>query len=185
MFEIEIKLDLNLVTSLLNRLVNSFPEFEIETIESGLRFYLDPGDDIDARLKNLDQILSKFEKARMGEDQVSLALQNIGEPDRIPPRISVGRFIISRNEERIEDLPGKTIIPLSPHNCFGTGAHPSTALVLIAMEEFYTSKPGYPDPMNSSVLDAGTGSGILALAAANLGTGSILAVDSSSAAIDT
>ena len=76
MFEIEIELDLNLVTSLLNRLVNSFPELEIETIESGLRFYLDPGDDVDAKLKNLDQVLSKFEKAsrllRLGNLSIAL-----------------------------------------------------------------------------------------------------------------
>jgi ribosomal protein L11 methyltransferase len=52
---------------------------------------------------------------------------------------------------------------------FGTGLHPSTRLCLVALEEHLT--PGM------RVLDVGTGSGILAIAAARLGAGPVLALD--------
>ncbi|MEE9518370.1 MAG: 50S ribosomal protein L11 methyltransferase [Candidatus Adiutricales bacterium] len=184
MFEIEIKIDLNLVTGLLNHLMNTFPEVEIEVSESGLRFYLDLAEEIDVKLESLEKVLDKFEKTRMDEDQIPLTVRNIGGPDRDMPQIRVGRFIFIQPNEKIDGSRENTAIAFTPSHSFGTGAHPSTALALIALEEFYTPKPGYPDPVNSSVLDAGTGSGILALAAANLGTGPILAVDSSSAAIE-
>lgn len=52
---------------------------------------------------------------------------------------------------------------------FGTGLHPTTRMCLLAMEEF--TQPGM------RVLDLGTGSGILAIAAAMLGACSVLALD--------
>ncbi len=184
MFEIKISIDLNQVTGLLNRLMNTFPQVEIEVNESGLRFYIDLAEEIDVKLESLEKILAKFEKARMDEDQIPLAVRNIDGPDRDLPQIRVGRFNFIQPNENIDGSRGNTAIALTPSHVFGTGAHPSTALALIALEEFYTPKPGYPDPVNSSVLDAGTGSGILSLAVASLGLGPILAVDSSSAAIE-
>jgi ribosomal protein L11 methyltransferase len=52
---------------------------------------------------------------------------------------------------------------------FGTGQHPTTLMCLRALEELL--RPGM------DVLDLGTGSGILALAAARLGATSVLALD--------
>jgi ribosomal protein L11 methyltransferase len=65
--------------------------------------------------------------------------------------------------------PGVVAIRLDPGMAFGTGTHPSTQLCLLAIERHLT--PGAP------VLDLGTGSGILAIAAARLGSGPVLALD--------
>ena len=65
--------------------------------------------------------------------------------------------------------PGDLAIRLDPGMAFGTGTHPTTQLCLAALEEF--ALPG------SSVLDLGTGSGILAIAAARLQAAAVLAVD--------
>jgi ribosomal protein L11 methyltransferase len=54
---------------------------------------------------------------------------------------------------------------------FGTGTHPTTALCLAAISEAVTARPGL------SVLDVGTGSGLLAIAARKLGAGRTVAVD--------
>ena len=52
---------------------------------------------------------------------------------------------------------------------FGTGQHPTTAMCLRALEE--RVRPGM------RVLDLGSGSGILAIAAAKLGAERVLAID--------
>lgn len=61
------------------------------------------------------------------------------------------------------------VIELDPGMAFGTGYHPTTALCLEALEELV--RPG------DTVVDVGTGSGILAIAAALLGAGAVIAVD--------
>jgi ribosomal protein L11 methyltransferase len=64
-----------------------------------------------------------------------------------------------------DDVP----IRLDPGMAFGTGTHPTTQLCLAAVAKHL--KPGEP------VIDLGTGSGILAIAAAKLGFGHVLAYD--------
>lgn len=65
--------------------------------------------------------------------------------------------------------PGLLSVWLEPGPAFGTGAHPTTQLCLRALERHL--RPG------AQVLDLGTGSGVLAIAAARLGAGSVLGVD--------
>lgn len=63
----------------------------------------------------------------------------------------------------------------SGRGVFGTGRHPATQLALVLLEEHV--RPG------DRVLDLGTGSGILAVAAARLGAGEVLALDTDAAAV--
>ncbi len=65
--------------------------------------------------------------------------------------------------------PGDVPLRLDPGMAFGTGTHPTTQLCLAAVEAYL--RPGQP------MLDLGTGSGILAIAAAKLSAGPILALD--------
>jgi ribosomal protein L11 methyltransferase len=65
--------------------------------------------------------------------------------------------------------PEDVVIQLDPGMAFGTGLHPTTQLCLRALEEYI--RPG------TEVLDLGTGSGILAIAAARLNARHVLAVD--------
>jgi ribosomal protein L11 methyltransferase len=71
--------------------------------------------------------------------------------------------------------PGETVITIYPGMAFGTGRHASTRLCLRALEEVWEQRlPGAGSPWE--VLDVGTGTGILALAAARLGA-TVLAID--------
>ena len=70
---------------------------------------------------------------------------------------------------------GEAVIRLDPGMAFGTGQHATTLMCLRALEE--TVQPG------ANVLDLGTGSGILALAAARLGAANVLALDSDPVAV--
>lgn len=78
------------------------------------------------------------------------------------------RLVIIPAWERID--PGKRIpVFLDPGMAFGTGAHPTTRLCLLAIEQ--RLQPG------AVVVDLGCGSGILSVAAARLGALRVLACD--------
>lgn len=72
--------------------------------------------------------------------------------------------------------PGEVAVILDPGMAFGTGTHPTTRLCLAALEEVI--RPGM------RVLDLGTGSGVLAIAAARQGAAGVLALDNDSIAVD-
>ncbi|MCC6603550.1 MAG: 50S ribosomal protein L11 methyltransferase [Anaerolineae bacterium] len=73
--------------------------------------------------------------------------------------------------------PDDVVLVLDPGMAFGTGLHPTTQMCLQALEQ--TVKPGH------SVLDVGTGSGILAIAAVKLGAGAVRAFDTDFLAVET
>lgn len=67
------------------------------------------------------------------------------------------------------------VLTLDPGMAFGTGLHPTTQMCLQALEQLI--RPGI------DVLDVGTGSGILAVAAARLGATKVLGVDTDRQAV--
>ncbi|HZK17451.1 MAG TPA: 50S ribosomal protein L11 methyltransferase [Anaerolineaceae bacterium] len=73
-------------------------------------------------------------------------------------------------------IAGKRLpIIISPDMAFGTGTHPSTQLCLTALERYGCE--------NKNVLDIGSGSGILSIAAIRLGAERVLALDNDPTAI--
>lgn len=77
---------------------------------------------------------------------------------------------------KLTDLDNEIKIIINPKMSFGTGQHESTRLVCRLMEKYV--KPG------TKWLDAGTGSGALAVLAAKLGTSHVLAFDNNEWAIE-
>jgi ribosomal protein L11 methyltransferase len=95
--------------------------------------------------------------------------------------LPVGRRLIVLPEWEPPEAAGDRVpLRIRPGEGFGTGGHPTTAACLERLEAFLD---GLPDPGRASVLDVGTGSGVLALAAAKLGAGRVLALDNDPAAI--
>jgi ribosomal protein L11 methyltransferase len=89
----------------------------------------------------------------------------------------IGRHIVVRPSwQYYAGAPDKVVIELDPGLAFGTGLHPSTRLCLEATEDYL--RPG------DVVLDVGTGSGILAIAAAKLGAAHIVALDVDAMALE-
>jgi ribosomal protein L11 methyltransferase len=74
---------------------------------------------------------------------------------------TVGRFVIAPPWSEVTDAD-KFVIRIEPNMAFGTGTHETTQLCLKAIDESHSP--------NMSLLDVGTGTGILAIAAAKLVT---------------
>src|SRR5581483_4575949 len=79
------------------------------------------------------------------------------------------RIVIVPSWRQYQPKPGEVILDLDPRMAFGTGVHPTTRLCLHLVERRLA--PG------ARVLDLGTGSGILAIAAAKLGAAHVRAVE--------
>ncbi|MDR7544042.1 MAG: 50S ribosomal protein L11 methyltransferase [Armatimonadota bacterium] len=90
--------------------------------------------------------------------------------------LAIGRLRILPTWWPVQDDERRPVIRLDPGMAFGSGEHPTTQLCLAALERY--TRPG------SVVVDVGTGSGILAVAAARLGARRVIAVDNDSVAVD-
>lgn len=98
------------------------------------------------------------------EDQWANSWKQYFKPVRITDRL-----VIKPTWEPLDAGPDDIVLELDPGMAFGTGTHATTALCLRALEKYM--EPGM------RVIDVGTGSGILAIAAAKLGAGRVLALD--------
>lgn len=85
------------------------------------------------------------------------------------------RLVIKPTWEEYHAEPEDLVIQIDPGMAFGTGAHPTTKMCLEALERICFDACGGTLP--GSVLDVGTGSGVLSIAAALMGAQEIVAVD--------
>jgi len=84
--------------------------------------------------------------------------------------IEVGnRLVVCPTWEEYKGSDAREILHIDPGSAFGTGTHATTRLCLETLEKYI-----FPD---CSVLDVGTGSGILAIAARLLGAGMVYGID--------
>jgi len=121
--------------------------------------------------------LSSYELYPLG-----LEIRQVAEEDwaeawkaHFKPVKLTSRLVVRPPWEEYAAQPGETVVTIYPGMAFGTGRHSSTLLCLQALEQVWDQGlPASSDPWQ--VLDVGTGTGILALAAANLGA-EVLAID--------
>jgi len=84
--------------------------------------------------------------------------------------VRVGRLVVAPTWRRVSPRKGGVVIRIDPGMAFGSGAHPSTRLCLRALVRYLRTP-------RATVVDVGTGSGILAIAAARLGARRVWARD--------
>ncbi|MEP7360837.1 MAG: 50S ribosomal protein L11 methyltransferase [Chloroflexota bacterium] len=98
------------------------------------------------------------------------------------PVMRVGqRFVIRPTWREYEPQRTDVVLNLDPGMAFGTGLHPTTRLCLAGIEAWGDSSL----MSDARMLDVGTGSGILAIAAVLMGASHVLAIDIDPLAIET
>jgi ribosomal protein L11 methyltransferase len=89
--------------------------------------------------------------------------------------VRVGSLVVTPAWRQVVVGRSDLVVSIDPGGCFGSGSHPTTRLMLAGLQR--RMAPG------ATVFDVGTGSGILAVAAARLGAGMVVAVDTDPEAV--
>lgn len=92
--------------------------------------------------------------------------------------VQVGRLWVGPPWEADAAPQDKVRIVIEPKMAFGTGDHPTTSLCLAAIDAYMGSHPG------ASVLDVGTGTGVLAIAAKKLGASRVVGTDNDPTSVE-
>ena len=93
-----------------------------------------------------------------------------------PIRVGSG-IVVKPSWESYEPRANQVVIEIDPERAFGTGNHPSTALCIEILEHIISSVSAGEGDSGSSVLDVGTGSGILGIVAARQGAQRVLGLE--------
>lgn len=136
-------------------------EEKLASIRAGL-------DEIAAR--GVDTKPAEFSVTRVQDEDWANSWKAYFHTDKVGERV-----VIQPSWEEYEPKEGEVVLRLDPGAAFGTGTHPTTAMCLRALEKLIT--PGM------TVFDVGTGSGVLAIAAAKLGAKEVRAVDYDATAV--
>lgn len=91
--------------------------------------------------------------------------------------VRVGRIWVGPSWELKNAGDAPITLVIEPGMAFGTGDHPTTSMCLQALQDGVERKPA------ASVLDVGTGTGVLAIAAKRLGAGRVVGNDIDPAAV--
>lgn len=152
-----------------------FPEVkQMDTVK--IMAYYPEHVDIDAVEKEVAQRLSALSDFGVNAGDIHYDTQELAEQDWAenwkkyyePTRISHDLTIVPSWTD-YEAKTGEKIIRLDPGMAFGTGTHPTTKMSLFALEQVLRG--------GETVLDVGTGSGVLSIASSLLGAKSIYAYD--------
>ena len=94
--------------------------------------------------------------------------------------------VIKPSWEEYKQKDGDIVVTIDPGAAFGTGLHETTRGVIVLLEEIVELREKNKENLSTlHMLDAGTGSGILAIAAHKMGIGNVLAVDNDREAVET
>lgn len=141
-----------------------------------VNFYLDPEDTIDDITLKIEEGLKDISQfVSVGSGQITVSetkdidwvnnWKQYFKPFKIDDTI-----VIKPTWETLKDInENDLVIEIDPGTAFGTGAHETTKLCIIAIKQYM--KP------DSVVLDAGSGSGILSIIANKLGAKEVLGID--------
>lgn len=144
--------------------VNSFLGETVDAIKESINNLI---------IYNIDIGINEVTISEVNEEEWATAWKKYYNPVKISKRFT----IVPTWEEYQPVSSDELIIELDPGMAFGTGTHPTTVMCIQALER--TVKAG------DAVIDVGTGSGVLSIAAAMLGAKQVNAFDLDEIAVTT
>ena len=173
--------------SLLKRGVHIEEDFNKDDCSERILAYLSQDDLKKSSLKKIKDYFSRLHDLNPDLSRIKTHEKIIQDKDwsenwkKYFKPFNIGSFFIKPTWEKSFHAPKGFIIEINPGQAFGTGAHASTSLVMEAMEKIFKEME-FEKP---SVIDVGTGTGILAMAAQKLGASRVLAIDVDEKALKT
>ncbi|PKK38777.1 Ribosomal protein L11 methyltransferase [Clostridiaceae bacterium JG1575] len=153
------------------------PEFAV------LRAYFADTLNLESQLQYIRERLEGIEKSGISLEGMQLSAKEVQEEDWAtawkqyykPMRIG-SRIVVKPTWEAYEEQAGDLVLEMDPGMAFGTGTHETTKMCLEVLQDIIHG--------NERVVDVGTGSGILAIAAKKLGAKEVLGVDLDPVAVE-
>lgn len=157
-------------------------QLDVETVT--IKAYLPADEQLDEKLALFKEQVDNLIEHNIDKGRGLIDCQEVMEEDWAtawkdyfhPVKVS-DRIVIKPTWEDYTAAVGEIIVEIDPGMAFGTGTHHTTVLCLRLLDELVTT--------DSVVFDVGTGSGILAIAAAKLGASSVRAIDLDQVAVKT
>lgn len=148
--------------------------------------YLPVDDRLEDRLQSIRSRIAAFADCGLALESEDLTVKWIADEEwatawkkHFKP-VRIGRIVVKPTWEpppsTSSGCSSDVIVEIDPGMAFGTGYHPTTRLCLLIAQEIIRG--------GEIVLDVGTGSGILAIAAAKLGAQSVVGLDIDSVAVE-
>jgi ribosomal protein L11 methyltransferase len=176
----------------------SVDTFTSETIEDSpiksVKAYFPDDQDLDGKIADIAGFLASIAPTFPGFDPEPPMVNLLREEDWAnnwkehfkPSRIG-SRLVIKPTWEEYTASADDIVIELDPGMAFGTGTHATTQLCLEAIERIFYRDPPYDLPHYCEprdIFDVGTGSGVLAIAAAKMGARSVTGIDIDPVAVE-
>ncbi|MDD9138785.1 50S ribosomal protein L11 methyltransferase [Fructobacillus sp. CRL 2054] len=136
----------------------------LQAYEVGLNLLKDQG---------LDLMVEPIANESLSSDTFENEWKNYYHATRVTNRFTV----VPAWEDYQKEQESEKLIVMDPDQAFGTGTHPTTSLMLQALETVVRG--------GEKTIDVGTGSGVLAVGAKHLGVGEVLATDIDEDAVKT
>lgn len=153
-----------------------YPEIEQSDMVTITAYYPETAD-IEAVRAQVNERLAELTGFGVETGEIALNTQELAEEDWAenwkkyyePARITHDLTIVPSWTEDYVASSGEKLIKLDPGMAFGTGTHPTTKMSLFALEQILRG--------GETVIDVGTGSGVLSIASSLLGAKDIYAYD--------
>jgi len=158
-----------LIAELIEMDFKGFEEFD-KTIVA----YIEPQWFSDVNREYIELVLRSYPGNNFIESEELIEEKNWNQDweDSIKP-VEIGRFWIQPTWWKQQPPEDKLVLYIDPKMAFGTGYHETTRLLLQALPEVWKEWKG----TKKRVLDVGTGTGVLAIAAVKLGATKVLGLD--------
>lgn len=163
---------------------DSYENMRFESIDDDVLItgYIPDDNELKSRLQSIENSLIELKDKFSAECELNFTFVQDEDWENewkkyYKPLLIGEKIVIKPNWEEYEAEEGKIVINIDPGMAFGTGTHETTSMCLELLQK--GSLDGF------SVYDLGTGSGILSIAAANLGAAKIIATDKDAVAVRT